>query len=99
MFMEGLRKLEYKKYKPRLGGGKVGSDLREVKQVGLHIRPIQSIIRVFLCRLLFSPSIGDRNQESWRLLVKEQFAKIAKLRKWSLKKKTAFFSTKGKRVF
>ena len=29
MFMEGLRKLEYKKYKPRLGGGKVGSDLRE----------------------------------------------------------------------
>ena len=28
MFMEGLRKLEYKKYKPRLVGGKVGSGLR-----------------------------------------------------------------------
>ena len=38
-----------------------------------------------LCQCLWmsygcAPFVGDRNQEGWRLLVKERIAKIAKLR-------------------
>ena len=41
-------------------------------------RPIQSLIRYVRGCGLCVPSIADRNQGSWRLLVEERIAKIEK---------------------
>ena len=52
-------------------------------------RPIHNLSRnvcVYVCMYKNVPSVEDRNQESWRLLVKERIANIGKLKTIFLKR-------------